>query len=895
MSKFQIFPDGRAAGSAPVSGSDFVNLDTLESSSVFYWDVAHQWTDDDHYYITVSSESLAALAEACNAGRQVYLRISGSESGSEYAQLYPLTDYANEGEIFMAGFGGTWTEGTITAYITSEDEPYTLQLSRWWMLTDSSSVWVKGNGVDSAVLRGSDSTAEGQYAVAHGYRTNASQIGSHAEGSGSTVDYQSKYAHAEGVGTKVYSSNGAHAEGYGTQVWAGSYSHAEGYQTYASKSYSHAEGYRTTTKAQGAHAEGTGSIASGSYSHTEGNVTKAEGDYSHAEGRGSRASGEGSHAEGTGSITYGAYSHAEGHRTIASGSYSHAEGSQSLASGSWSHAEGIRTLASGIYSHAEGNQATSSGTSSHAEGSMSLASGIGAHAEGYKTTASAYYSHAEGNTTVASGRGSHAEGWEVTAANQYEHAQGRCNYSNNSQIFSVGVGDHDGGYHGKNAITIITGSGEQSSASIYLYGVGGYDGTNSQPGVNDIATVISNLTGSISSASYNSTDKKIYFYNNAGTATAEVDATAFIKDGMIDTVTINTGSAQMVITFNTDAGKEDITLPLTDIFNPANYFTKDEIYAITASMDLGDHNVIEAIEFNGTASSVSNKTASINVTLPDAPNQDAENWVTENSASIVTESVWKKGGYEDSAYLGLATVAGTNGAIAHGYNVTASGYYSHAEGANNIASNNSSHVEGTNNKAYGTAAHAEGDHNEASGAYSHAEGGSNQAAGNYSHAEGNHTKATGSYSHTEGSFTATTGEHAHAEGEGTVAGGYASHTEGSYTSASINASYAHAEGGGTIASNTYEHAQGKYNATASSQIFSVGVGSAQASRKNAISVITGSGTVPSASIYIYGVGSYVGNNPQPGVNDLASVLASNSCVVAFSGSVEVDDSNVPFL
>ena len=78
------------------------------------------------------------------------------------------------------------------------------------------------------------------------------------------------------------------------------------------------------------------------------------------------------------------------------------------------------------------------------------------------------------------------------------------------------------------------------------------------------------------SAEWNSTDKKIYFKNNGTTLTSmTIDGANFVKDGMVDNVLISGGS--LVITFNTDAGKQDIAIPLTDIFNPNNYYTKTEI------------------------------------------------------------------------------------------------------------------------------------------------------------------------------------------------------------------------------------------------------------------------------------------------------------------------------
>ena len=72
-------------------------------------------------------------------------------------------------------------------------------------------------------------------------------------------------------------------------------------------------------------------------------------------------------------------------------------------------------------------------------------------------------------------------------------------------------------------------------------------------------------------AAYDSQEKKINFYHGDAVV-AYVDATDFIKDGMVSNVTITEGN--LVITFNVDAGKQDIVIPLSSIFNPANYYDK---------------------------------------------------------------------------------------------------------------------------------------------------------------------------------------------------------------------------------------------------------------------------------------------------------------------------------
>lgn len=51
-------------------------------------------------------------------------------------------------------------------------------------------------------------------------------------------------------------------------------------------------------------------------------------------------------------------------------------------------------------------------------------------------------------------------------------------------------------------------------------------------------------------------------------------AADFVHDGMIDSVEISNGS--LVITWNTDAGKQPVSIPLTSIFDPSDYYNKSQ-------------------------------------------------------------------------------------------------------------------------------------------------------------------------------------------------------------------------------------------------------------------------------------------------------------------------------
>lgn len=83
------------------------------------------------------------------------------------------------------------------------------------------------------------------------------------------------------------------------------------------------------------------------------------------------------------------------------------------------------------------------------------------------------------------------------------------------------------------------------------------------------------LDGLFNTVEYDSSAKRINFKDKTNTVVGYVDASDFVKDGMVEDVRIENG--RLVIDFNTDAGITDISIPLTDIFNADNYYTKSEV------------------------------------------------------------------------------------------------------------------------------------------------------------------------------------------------------------------------------------------------------------------------------------------------------------------------------
>ena len=77
-----------------------------------------------------------------------------------------------------------------------------------------------------------------------------------------------------------------------------------------------------------------------------------------------------------------------------------------------------------------------------------------------------------------------------------------------------------------------------------------------------------------------------------------VDGTSWVKDGMVQSAAIVGNNLE--ITFNTDAGKEKISVPLTDIFNPDNYYDKTEIDRKLEGISVADEYITSIENVQGT-------------------------------------------------------------------------------------------------------------------------------------------------------------------------------------------------------------------------------------------------------------------------------------------------------
>ena len=638
--------------------------------------------------------------------------------------------------------------------------------------------------------------------------------------------------------------------------------------------YATAEGKATTANKDCTHAEGNMTTASGESSHAEGMESTASGYYSHAEGKSTTASGETSHAEGGKTTARGGYSHSEGFHTTASGDTSHAEGNYTTVNGTNSHGEGnykqelklvkdisigdtkifinfqeMSIIANDDYikncyivnndksykikgyevsydftstaleltldkplekastndnpteetfiseeykfiniavedvdaGHSEGKYNMVLGESGHAEGKCNIAIGNGSHVEGKNNIAEGINSHAEGLATAAFGKYAHSEGTGTMASGDTSHAEcfntkalGECSHAEG--YYTTASGDYSHA-EGKNNMAKGTNSHAEGSS-------------NTASGENAHAEGISTIASGDTSHSEGRFTKAL-----GGLSHAEGDYAIAMGDtshaegyetnaaGMYSHVegkgSIALGNATHVEGLHRQAMNftDDVTIGATEIFILASedYSVNLDYYKNCLIKGGGvSIDVISAEYAYNTKFTSSNENKRIKLTLKEALPKACTR--AEQTADN------QKDGY-----------------------FSTQDYQIHNKGT---IENYGGHAEGSYTMVYDDSGHAEGK--------------LSIAKGKMSHAEGYRTIADGSAAHSEGYQTIAKGVNSHAEGENTTANGNNSHASGFHTTVE----------------NDSEFACGKYNKFNVNQIFSIGVGTADNARKNALYVTT---------------------------------------------------------
>ena len=113
------------------------------------------------------------------------------------------------------------------------------------------------------------------------------------------------------------------------------------------------------------------------------------------------------------------------------------------------------------------------------------------------------------------------------------------------------------------------------------------------------------VEGFFGAVNYDKESKRINFYNTStgGTVLGYVDATDFIKDGMVSNVEIKEVAEKgvcLVITFNGDSGKQAIEIPISQIFNAENYYTKSQTDSAIAAYTYDKATIDQKVAEGGT-------------------------------------------------------------------------------------------------------------------------------------------------------------------------------------------------------------------------------------------------------------------------------------------------------
>ena len=113
------------------------------------------------------------------------------------------------------------------------------------------------------------------------------------------------------------------------------------------------------------------------------------------------------------------------------------------------------------------------------------------------------------------------------------------------------------------------------------------------------------VEGFFGAVNYDKESKRINFYNTStgGTVLGYVDATDFIKDGMVSNVEIKEVAEKgvcLVITFNSDSAKQAIEIPISQIFNADNYYTKSQTDSAIAAYTYDKATIDQKVAEGGT-------------------------------------------------------------------------------------------------------------------------------------------------------------------------------------------------------------------------------------------------------------------------------------------------------
>ena len=359
------------------------------------------------------------------------------------------------------------------------------------------------------------------------------------------------------------------------------------------------------------------------------------------------------------------------------------------------------------------------------------------------------------------------------------------------------------------------------------------------------------VSGYPDKAEYSSTDKNIYFkHNNTILPSMTIDATDFIKDGMIESVEVvpSGGTSYLKIVWNLDGSsgstKKTIHLNIGDLFEADNYYTTGQTSGATQIA-----NALAAKQ-NSLVSGINIKTIN-NESILGKGNITIEgggsSYTAGDGIDITNDVISVTGKVDTSAFT--AHTADTVIHVTSDEKAAWNGKQDQLISGVNIKTINNKSILGEGNITIEGGKAIEAGRGISVTTSETADTVSFNlpiSAGTVTNAliyNSTTNAASGDFSHAEGYYATASGEGSHAEGQGTTASGTCAHAEGNYSNASGN--YSHAEGNSTITNNQSEHASGQFNVSSSvsttfgdagNTLFSVGNGTSSNNRKNAFEI-----------------------------------------------------------
>ena len=140
---------------------------------------------------------------------------------------------------------------------------------------------------------------------------------------------------------------------------------------------------------------------------------------------------------------------------------------------------------------------------------------------------------------------------------------------------------------------------------------------------------------------------------------ATVDGSTWVKDGMVESAAVVGNNLE--ITFNTDSGKEKISVPLTDVFNPDNYYNKTEIDSKFENVSISDEYITDISNVqNASGSSILKVKTNKNTEGKDVSLDNLGNKLQFDS---LTNKLYLKNGLVEVSMANLSPLKGTKASV----------------------------------------------------------------------------------------------------------------------------------------------------------------------------------------------------------------------------------------